>query len=118
MSTETLLVIDIGTSGLHVEALYWGVLISTMLSGISISQGWTYAHNNDDNLADFSVSCLSCQVLRHYLMSNYGNTSVFLTLPHFVVVAGTVIGVAYVSELFFASRGLSATAFLGEISYP
>lgn len=105
MSTATLLVMDIGS---HVDALYWGVLISTILSGIIISQGWTYAHDNDDKwhlrllvtvliLADFSITCLSCQVLRYYLMSNYGNISVFFTLPqHLLVIIGTVVGVAYV----------------------
>ncbi|KAF8221859.1 hypothetical protein L208DRAFT_1414397 [Tricholoma matsutake] len=145
MSTSTS-VVGIGTSSLDVDALYWAVLISTIrLSGIIISQGWTYAHDNDDKwhlrllvtvliLADFSITCLSCLVLRYYLMLNYGNVSVFFTLPRYLlVIAGTGFGVAYVSELFFASRvyildkrflwaavvaGLSATAFLGEISYP
>ncbi|KAF8240187.1 hypothetical protein L208DRAFT_852826 [Tricholoma matsutake] len=42
---DLLIAMDI-TSG--VDGLYWGVLVSTMLSGITVTQGWTYAHNNND----------------------------------------------------------------------
>ncbi|KAF8236138.1 hypothetical protein L208DRAFT_1391252 [Tricholoma matsutake] len=100
----------------HMDAVYWGVLVSTMLMGITMCQGWIYANNNNDKwhlrllvavliLMDFAVTFLSCSDLHQHLISDFGNSvALYMILP--VNVATTILTgiVAYLSELFFASR--------------
>lgn len=99
-----------------VDGMYWGVLVSTMLFGITISQGWTYAYDNNDRwhlrllvavliLMDFATTCLSFYILRYYLISNFGNLTVLETLTRPIIATiGIIFIVTYLSTLFFASR--------------
>lgn len=100
----------------HMDGLYWGVVISTMLFGISMSQCWTYAHNNNDKLhlrllvavlilLDLTITCLNCLDLRYYLMLNFGNPNALLTINDTMMATfGVTLIVVYLSTLFYASR--------------
>ncbi|KAF8237253.1 hypothetical protein L208DRAFT_1389476 [Tricholoma matsutake] len=97
------------------DGLYWGVLISTMLFGITMSQGWTYARNNNDKwhlrllvavliLMDSGTTYLNGQIPRYYLMSNFGNYSNYPFPKTILVVLGLSTAAIYLSTLFFVSR--------------
>ncbi|KAF8224299.1 hypothetical protein L208DRAFT_1410536 [Tricholoma matsutake] len=100
----------------RMDGMYWGVLISVMFFGITISQGWSYAHNNKDKwhlrllvtlliLMDFTITSLNCHALRFYLMSNFGNPPALLTLTKTMMAAMSVDMIAiYLTTLFFASQ--------------
>ncbi|KAF8240314.1 hypothetical protein L208DRAFT_1384838, partial [Tricholoma matsutake] len=95
-----------------------GVVLSTIIFGITISQGWIYVNTNHDTwhlrllvaviiLLDFTTTCLNCQSMRYYLMSNYGDLKGLLTLPPSmaaVIVVSIPIIYLFVFQLFFASR--------------
>ncbi|KAF8225401.1 hypothetical protein L208DRAFT_428610 [Tricholoma matsutake] len=100
----------------RVDGLYWGVLVSTMLSGITVTQGLTYAHNNNDKwhlrlfvavliLIDSAMTCLNLYILRYYLVSNFGNIEALWTFTKaLLAMMGMSITTSYLSTLFFVSQ--------------
>lgn len=99
------------------DGMFWGVVISTLLSGIVVCQGWTYyAHYNNDRwhlrllvalliLMDISITFLNCDILRQSLVTGFGipDTLLLSALSSTGLIILTNI-VAYLCELFFASR--------------
>ncbi|KAF8236019.1 hypothetical protein L208DRAFT_1391438 [Tricholoma matsutake] len=100
----------------QVDPMYWGVMLSTVIFGINIAQGWVYVNTNNDPwhlrllvavifILDLVTTCLNYQFLRYYLMSNYGNPIAFLELiPSVIAVIVTTISIAYLTQIFVVSR--------------
>ncbi|KAH8107549.1 hypothetical protein DFH11DRAFT_1636560 [Phellopilus nigrolimitatus] len=68
-----------------VGVVYWGFLVSTILLGVTVIQGFMYYSNNQDKLPlrlfvttlillDVASSCLTSHLLHYQLIQNYGNT--------------------------------------------
>jgi len=91
----------------ELDGLYWGTVLSTLLLGVLIVQGWTYLTTNTDKwplrlfvivllLLDLASTCLSCQVLRYYVLTNYGNPLSLLSFTEPLVAIIAVLSmVAY-----------------------
>ncbi|RDB16317.1 hypothetical protein Hypma_003036 [Hypsizygus marmoreus] len=99
-----------------IDGMFFGLLVSTLLSGITIAQGWTYFHNNKDRwptrsfivlllVLDTVETCFSIQILHHYLISNFGNVDALRVYTRFVSVAFIISAtVSSLVHLFFARR--------------
>ncbi|RDB16252.1 hypothetical protein Hypma_003029 [Hypsizygus marmoreus] len=99
-----------------VDGMFFGLLVSTLLWGVTIAQGWTYFHNNKDRwpirtfialilLLDIAETCFSIQILHHYLISNFGNVDALRVYTPFIsvefLISGTVFSLVHI---FFARR--------------
>ncbi|KAH7927607.1 hypothetical protein BV22DRAFT_1127294 [Leucogyrophana mollusca] len=112
----------VGTVSIDISAgfdgLYWGFMLATVLSGISIVQGWIYFNNHDKDhwlfrvfvailiMADLTTTGLDLKVLHFCLIENFGDLAsltVIVTKPviwEFILTVATVFCV----QVFFASR--------------
>ncbi|RDB16318.1 hypothetical protein Hypma_003035 [Hypsizygus marmoreus] len=99
-----------------IDGMFFGLLVSTLLLGITIAQGWTYFHNNKDRwptrtfivlllVLDTVETCFSIQILHHYLISNFGNVDALRVYTPFVsvefVISASVFSLVHI---FFARR--------------
>ncbi|KAH8106506.1 hypothetical protein DFH11DRAFT_1639655 [Phellopilus nigrolimitatus] len=97
-----------------VGVVYWGFLVSTVLLGVTIIQGFIYYNNNQDKLPlrlfvttlillDVASSCLSSHLLYYGLIQNYGNTYALVHIPTTFFVEYIVTSfVAFLSQIFYA----------------
>ncbi|KAH7929247.1 hypothetical protein BV22DRAFT_138573 [Leucogyrophana mollusca] len=111
----------VGTVSINVSAgfdgLYYGFMMATILSGISIVQGWVYLNSCDKDhwglrsfvgimvLADLVTTSLDLKVMHFCLIENFGwlPALTVITRPVTLEFILTVITV-YCVQLFFASR--------------
>ncbi|KAJ7646864.1 hypothetical protein FB45DRAFT_891659 [Roridomyces roridus] len=98
------------------NAMFVGVMLAPVLSGITISQSWTYYNSNKDGwmlrsfvgllfAMDMTETVLTSGMAHEYLITNFGNLEGLTRLPitTMVEVAINVVLVMLV-ELFFAYR--------------
>ncbi|KAH7927610.1 hypothetical protein BV22DRAFT_268848 [Leucogyrophana mollusca] len=113
----------VGTVSIDISAafdgLYWAFMLATVLSGISIVQGWIYFNNYDkdhwlfrvfvailiNRMADLTTTGLDLKVLHFCLIENFGDLAslIVITSPvtwEFILTVATVFCV----QVFFASR--------------
>ncbi|KAH7929241.1 hypothetical protein BV22DRAFT_1192152 [Leucogyrophana mollusca] len=99
------------------DALYWAFILATLLSGITIVQGWVYINNCERDhwilrlfvmiliLADLLTTSLDLMVLHFSLIKNFGNLE---PLGHIITAASVefalTLVVVFLVQLFFASR--------------
>ncbi|THU98279.1 hypothetical protein K435DRAFT_838207 [Dendrothele bispora CBS 962.96] len=105
-----------------VDPFFYGIIITSVLFGITTLQAWIYINTNRDNCLDFVHTCLTAQILHYYFVSNFGNLVIATTitkydlLRYILYVLSTIISsvviieylitliITLVVESFFASR--------------
>ncbi|KAJ3855681.1 hypothetical protein EV368DRAFT_79395 [Lentinula lateritia] len=105
-----------------VDWFFYGFVISTLLVGATTIQAWIYYTTNHDKwplrtlvtalvTMDFALTFLNAEVIRFYLITNFGNPEIFTTIsPGFCVTLHAsfcvVLFTQYVARIniFFASR--------------
>ncbi|KAH7908751.1 hypothetical protein BJ138DRAFT_1156935 [Hygrophoropsis aurantiaca] len=99
------------------DGLFWSFLLATVLSGITIVQGWIYINNCDTDpwslrilvvgliLADFVTTALDLHILHFSLIENFGDLGPLgdITLTAASEFTLTMV-IVYIVQLFFASR--------------
>ncbi|KAL5512544.1 hypothetical protein ACEPAG_3197 [Sanghuangporus baumii] len=96
--------------------IFWAFVVSTVLFGVSVVQGYFYYMHNRDSARlrlfvalmltlDFTTTALSSQSLHDYLIINFGNpfALLYMTKPYISEYIVTSI-VTILSQLFYASR--------------
>lgn len=99
-----------------VDGFFFGFIVSAVLLGITIVQGWIYAYHNHDKwpvrsfvtlivLLDITDTCCSALLLRYYLVKHFGNFAGLRLSPPLVSADFAVTGtITFLVHLFFASR--------------
>ncbi|KAJ7646868.1 hypothetical protein FB45DRAFT_891675 [Roridomyces roridus] len=98
------------------DAMFVGVMLAPVLSGITISQSWTYYNSNKDGwmlrsfvgllvLMDMTETVLTSVMAHEYLITNFGNLEGLTRLPITTIVEVAInIVLVMLVELFFAYR--------------
>ncbi|KAJ3917452.1 hypothetical protein F5877DRAFT_79939 [Lentinula edodes] len=93
-----------------------GFVISTLLIGATTIQAWIYYTTNHDKwplrtlvtalvTMDFALTFLNAEVIRFYLITNFGNLEIFATIsPVLKIEILSSFIVVFVINIFFASR--------------
>ncbi|KAJ4464315.1 hypothetical protein C8J55DRAFT_566926 [Lentinula edodes] len=105
-----------------VDWFFYGFVISTLLIGATTMQAWIYYTTNHDKwplralvtalvTMDFALTFLNAEVIRFYLITNFGNLEIFATIsPGFCVTLHASFCVVFLTQyvarinIFFASR--------------
>ncbi|KAH7908457.1 hypothetical protein BJ138DRAFT_354342 [Hygrophoropsis aurantiaca] len=98
------------------DGQYVGILLATILSGITIVQGWIYLNDNKDNwmlrslvyvliIADIITTVIDLRVLHRYLIENFGDLGA-LVIAHSDVISEYTITVliVFLVHIFFVTR--------------
>ncbi|KAH7908458.1 hypothetical protein BJ138DRAFT_1115844 [Hygrophoropsis aurantiaca] len=110
----------VGTVAINIgpefDGMYTGILLATVLSGITIVQGWIYLNNNRDTWllrslvlflisADILTTSLDLRLMHRYLVENFGNLTELVVAPYEIITeyAVTVL-IVFLVQLFFLSR--------------
>ncbi|KAF9481264.1 hypothetical protein BDN70DRAFT_876585 [Pholiota conissans] len=105
--------VDLSSS---VDGLYWGVIISTVLLGVTVVQAWIYVNDNKDGWPlrtyvavlvglDITTTALNSQFIHAYFISNFGNLeNLGLINKSILVEFAITIIVIFLVQLFFATR--------------
>jgi len=105
--------IDISSA---VDGMFYGILISLALWGITIVQTWTYINNNKDKwflrtlvgalfVLDTVTSGLTVKTAHFYFVENFGGLGAFLKVASELIAEVMVnVTIVYIVELFFAYR--------------
>ncbi|KAJ4490274.1 hypothetical protein J3R30DRAFT_60451 [Lentinula aciculospora] len=100
----------------RVDWFFYGFVISTILVGATTIQAWTYYTTNQDKwplrvlvaglvIMDFALTIMNAEVIRYYLITNFGNLEVFATFsPVLKVEIFCSFIMVFVINIFFASR--------------
>ncbi|KAJ7595494.1 hypothetical protein C8J56DRAFT_1022152 [Mycena floridula] len=103
------------------ECLFWGVLLSTALFGITVVQTWLYMHRNKDGWAvrslvallislDFAAVVVVVDLGRYNFITNFGNPEALLVLPKFVTIESyLMVTIVFLVQLVFSARVYSMT---------
>ncbi|KAJ3903038.1 hypothetical protein F5879DRAFT_182765 [Lentinula edodes] len=99
-----------------VDWFFYGFVISTLLIGATTIQAWIYYTTNHDKwplrtlvtalvTMDFALTFLNAEVIRFYLITNFGNLEIFATIsPVLKIEILSSFIVVFVINIFFASR--------------
>ncbi|KAF8237965.1 hypothetical protein L208DRAFT_415444 [Tricholoma matsutake] len=100
----------------HVDGMFFGFIISVVLLGVTIVQGWVYLLENHDKwpirtlvtvliLLDLAETCCGTQMLRHYLITRFGDVTM-LNISTNTVAADFVITltIMFLVHMFFITR--------------
>ncbi|KAF8172070.1 hypothetical protein BJ912DRAFT_994745 [Pholiota molesta] len=99
-----------------VDGLYWGVILSTVLLGVTIVQAWIYANDNKDGWPlrayvatlvglDIATTALNSQFIHSYFIVNFGDLANLALIDRSILVEFAItIVVIFLVQLFFASR--------------
>ncbi|KAJ3813530.1 hypothetical protein F5876DRAFT_73784 [Lentinula aff. lateritia] len=99
-----------------VDWFFYGFVISTLLVGATTIQAWIYYTTNHDKwplrtlvtalvTMDFALTFLNAEVIRFYLITNFGNPEIFTTIsPVLKIQILCSFIVVFVINIFFASR--------------
>lgn len=99
-----------------VENIFWGILVSTVLFGITIVQGWLYLHNNNDKwplrvlvvcliLLDLATVISNAELAHHFFISSFGNPNTFLVTPRWANLESFLTDITNAAiQIFFAYR--------------
>jgi len=99
-----------------VDGMFYGILVSIALWGITIVQTWTYVNNNRDKwflrsmvatlfILDTVTTGLSVKTVHFYFVENYGGLGTFLNVSSDLIAEVMVnVTIVYFVELFFAYR--------------
>ncbi|KAJ3872767.1 hypothetical protein F5051DRAFT_456383 [Lentinula edodes] len=99
-----------------VDWFFYGFVISTLLIGATTMQAWIYYTTNHDKwplralvtalvTMDFALTFLNAEVIRFYLITNFGNLEIFATIsPVLKIEILCSFIVVFVINIFFASR--------------
>ncbi|KAH8110522.1 hypothetical protein DFH11DRAFT_773531 [Phellopilus nigrolimitatus] len=115
MATPPVSTLHLDLSGTF-GVVFWAFVVSTVLFGVSIVQGYFYFMHNNDKWTlrlfvscmltlDFATTALSSQSLHDYLIVNFGNPDALLYMTAPYIIEYFVTGVVTLgSQLFYASR--------------
>lgn len=96
------------------DAFFYGVIVSVGLFGISIVQMWTYVYLNRDRwvfrilvtslfVIDMATTYFNMNLLHSYLVSNFGDLTIFTTIETFFVLEILLTAlIVFVVDLYFA----------------
>ncbi|KAJ3822748.1 hypothetical protein F5880DRAFT_632550 [Lentinula raphanica] len=99
-----------------VNWFFYGFVVSTILVGATTVQAWIYYTTNQDKwplrtlvtalvFMDFALTFMNAEVIRFYLITNFGNVEVFTMFsPVLKVEILCSFVVIFVVNIFFASR--------------
>ncbi|EJD00325.1 uncharacterized protein FOMMEDRAFT_169838, partial [Fomitiporia mediterranea MF3/22] len=108
---------------------YWGLVVSTLLLGVAVVQGYIYYANNSDGwfmhiyvfvmlALDVATTALIAEALYYYLITNAGNPNALNTIrsTFYAEIFLSVINI-FLSQQFYASRIYAAgTRRLGRLA--
>ncbi|KAH7930140.1 hypothetical protein BV22DRAFT_77136 [Leucogyrophana mollusca] len=110
----------VGTVGTDIgpqcDAMYIGILLATVLSGITIVQGWIYINDNRDGLilrslvvflilADIITTILDLRLMHRYLVENFGNLTTLSAAPIEIITEYIItVVIVFLVQVFFISR--------------
>ncbi|THU98301.1 hypothetical protein K435DRAFT_838219 [Dendrothele bispora CBS 962.96] len=99
-----------------VDPFFYGIIITSVLFGITILQVWIYINTNRDKwplrclvallfCLDLANTCLTAQILHYYFVSNFGNIVIATTITNVIIIECLItLIITLAVELFFASR--------------
>ncbi|GLB44973.1 hypothetical protein LshimejAT787_1900510 [Lyophyllum shimeji] len=99
-----------------VNGIFFGYVVSTVLLGITIVQGWIYLHDNRDRwtirtfiavliILDIAETCCSTQLLHHYLILHFGDFEVLLRFSNVISADFAITGtIFFLVHLYYARR--------------
>ncbi|KAK0218772.1 hypothetical protein IW262DRAFT_1494811 [Armillaria fumosa] len=98
------------------SSVFYGYVLSIVLFGITLVQAWNYIATNSDNWGtrafvalllgmDSVTTSLSIQIVRHYLISNFGNLdSLEIITYSFDAQLGITVIVVFMVDIFFVVK--------------
>ncbi|KAH7930141.1 hypothetical protein BV22DRAFT_76901 [Leucogyrophana mollusca] len=110
----------LGTVGVDLahqyESQFTGIVLATMLCGITIVQAWIYINDNRDSwifrilvfiliLADIATTVLDLKLMHRNLVQNFGNVEA-LAIAHLDIISeyGITVVIVFMVQFFLLSR--------------